>query len=122
MQNKQQNYNLVLWTAFFGLMVVSQAWAGGSVAERQPLLHDGGPGPCDPGLEGPDVVEGVDVGGHPVTPVGPRAYVPVPDQILVPLKNGARHRHAGEAPLVALDGKTLDPLLNPPPACPQGKR
>jgi hypothetical protein len=68
------------------------------------------------------MIAGVDVGGHPVVPAGPQAHVPVPDQILVPLKRGGRHRPTGEAPMVALDGRALDPLLNPLPACPPGKR
>jgi hypothetical protein len=125
MQNKQQNYNLMLLTAFFGVAVISEALAGGPIARpqpSQPMLRDGGSGPCDPGLDAPDMIAGVDVGGHPVPAAGMRAPVPIPDQILVPRKKDRRRGRAGDAPMVALDGRTLDPLLNPLPACPPGKR
>jgi hypothetical protein len=125
MQNKQQNNKLLVTWALFMLSASSMADAERAVARSdvpQPLLQNGGEGPCDPGLDGPDMVAGVDVGGHPVPPAGMQAPVPVPDQILVPLKNDRRRGRAGDAPIVALDGRALDPLLNPLPACPPGKR
>jgi len=125
MQNKQQNYVYRIIAVLFVLAGVPAIARAGAIARQnapEPLLHDGGPGACDPGLEGADLVNGVDVGGHPVAPAGPQARVPVPDQILVPLKNHRRHARSDEAPMVAFDGRALDPLLNPPPACLPGKR
>jgi hypothetical protein len=124
-QNKQQNYKYGLMVVLLVLSGVPAGAREGAIARpapEEPLLHDGGLGRCDPGLGGADVVSGVDVSGHPVAPAGPQARVPVPDQILVPLKSGGRGARSGEAPMVALDGKALDRLLNPPPACPPGKR
>lgn len=85
----------------------------------EPLLHDGGRGNCDPGLAGPDYVPGVDVNGNPVRPADlARRENPVPDSVLVPLAKRGRHGRSGEGPVVALDGRSLDPILNPLPACP----
>jgi hypothetical protein len=75
-------------------------------------------GPCDPRLDQPGYVGGADVAGNPVAPADlTAARQPVPDEILVPLGN---RRHAGrsdEGPVAGLDGKALDPILNPRPAC-----
>ena len=85
------------------------------------LLLDGGPtSPC---MAGPDYQAGVDVNGHPVVPADEQASrVPVPDQIAVPLHSGQRAVRRDrsvpgqtDAPYVALDGRRLDPLLNPKP-------
>ena len=72
-----------------------------------------------PALAGPDYVPGVDVAGNPVTPSDlARSKNPVPDQVFVPLAKKERHGRSGEGPVAVLDGRALDPILNPPPACP----
>jgi len=74
--------------------------------------------------QGADYVPGVDAEGRPVAraDIG-AAPVPVPDTVYVPLRGSGRGRGAagrgrGEPPYAAIDGKRLDPLLNPP-ACPR---
>lgn len=124
MQQAQQNYKIVHTLVLAILAIPVTAHAG--IASRgtpEPLLHDGTQGPCDPGLAGPDYVPGVDVNGNPVPPAdlaGRRN--PVPDAVLVPLAKQGRHGRSGEAPVVAIDGRTLDPILNPPPGCPARPR
>ena len=82
----------------------------------EPLLSGGKPGPCDPRLGQPDYVGGVDVSGNPVIPADvPAARVPVPGEVLIPLAKGRRRGPQG--PVAALDGRALDPLLNPAPGC-----
>jgi hypothetical protein len=125
MWNKQQNYSVWAAAVLFMLLSIPALARENAIVRQnagQPLLQDGGAGPCDPRLESPDLMNGVDVGGHRVAPAGSQARVPVPDQILVPLKNGGRRGRSGDAPMVALDGRALDPLLNPLPACPPGRR
>ncbi|MES2254790.1 MAG: hypothetical protein V4559_07080 [Pseudomonadota bacterium] len=123
MQQTQQNYNLVCGLVLAGWAVAAVAGAAhAGIAVRnapEPLLHDGVRGDCDPVLAGPDYVPGVDVNGNPVRPADlARATNPVPDQILVPLAKRGRHGRSGEGPVVAIDGRSLDPILNPLPACP----
>jgi hypothetical protein len=63
----------------------------------------------------------VDVAGYPVVPADvPAARTPVPEGVLVPLDKG--RRRGGQGPVAALDGKALDTLLNPAPACPPKAR
>jgi hypothetical protein len=92
-------------------------------APPQPSLQDAPTGPCDPGLDQPNYVAGVDVNGNPVVAAdAPAQRVPVPRAVMVPLKNrGGAHR-PGDAPYVELDGRSLDRLLNPPPGCQPRKR
>jgi hypothetical protein len=122
-QQAQQNYKKLLAAIVTGLVTVaamgSSADAGIAVREApEPLLHDDAKGPCDPQLQGPDFVPGVDVNGDPVRSADlARAASPVPAEILVPLRSRARSAHSGGTPVVALDGKALDPVLNPAPAC-----
>jgi hypothetical protein len=122
-QQTQQNYKgmavaaLTAWVALVG----PTAHAGIAVRDApEPLLHDGAKGPCDPQTSRPDFVAGVDVNGNPVAPADlARAKTPVPDGILVPLRNQGQGHNArsGENPVMALNGKTLDPILNSAPAC-----
>jgi hypothetical protein len=89
------------------------------IADRNrpdPLLDAPVNGPCEAALDQPDLVAGTDVEGHPVAPAD-LAHDPVPleGQIMVPLKP-ARGR-GGNSAYVAVDGKKLDPLLNPKPPC-----
>jgi hypothetical protein len=119
-QQTQQNYKikaiaaLTVWIVLAG----APAFAGIAVHDApEPLLHDGIKGPCDPQASRPDFVSGVDVNGNPVAPADlARAKTPVPDEVLVPLRN--QGHSSGGNPVIALSGKTLDPILNPAPACP----
>ncbi len=124
MQQTQQNYKIRAIVALAGLMVLvgSSAFAGIAVrGAPEPLLHDGVKGPCDPQTSRPDFVSGVDVNGNPVAPADlARAKTPVPDEILVPLRNQGRGHSSGGNPVMAMNGKTLDPILNSAPACPSG--
>ncbi len=89
----------------------------------EPLLQNDPTGPCDPGLDQPDYVPGVDVNGNPVVAADlPAPQVPVPNGVMVPLKGRGGSRRGGNAPYVELDGRTLDRLLNPPPGCQPKKR
>lgn len=90
-------------------------------ARPDPLLDGTPEGPCAGLMQGPDYAAGTDAQGRPVVPpdVGAPA-VALPDQIAVPLHAGeGRARHgrrnaAGGVPYVAIDGRRLDPLVNPP--------
>lgn len=127
-QQTQQYYKKTLAVACVGLVaaIVTAGSTGAGIATRgapQPILGGSATGPCDPRLDGPDYVPGVDVNGNPVAPADlATARNPVPDGALVPLKQRRRHARSGESPVVALDGRTLDPILNPDPACPPGRR
>ena len=101
-------------------MAESSAHAGIAVrGAPEPLLHDGVKGSCDPQRQSPGFVSGVDVNGNPVVPADlARAKNPVPAEILVPLRSGSPNGSPGETPVIAMDGKALDPILNPAPACP----
>ena len=80
-------------------------------------------GPCDPRLDRPGYVGGVDVAGNPVRPADlAAARQPVPDEILVPLGHRERAGRSSDGPMVGLDGKALEPILNPTPACPSKGR
>lgn len=87
-------------------------------SKPDPLL-DGGPTyPC---AESPDYAGGTDVHGRPVAAADEGAQpVPLPDAIAVPLHaQAARHGSrrpspvTGDSPYVSIDGKRLDPLINP---------
>ena len=105
------------------VLIGSSAFAGIAVhGAPDPLLHDGVRGPCDPQTGWPDFVAGVDVNGNPVAPADlAKAKTPVPDGILVPLRNQGQGRGPEGKPVIALNGKTLDPILNPAPACPSAR-
>ena len=119
---QQTQYYFAKLSALLVLLAAAPAAAGTMAKPHQPdPLLDGGPtSPC---MAGPDYQAGVDVNGHPVVPADEQASrVPVPDQIAVPLHSGQRAGRPGhsvpgqpDAPYVALDGRRLDPLLNPKP-------
>jgi len=123
-QQAQQNYKIAPWLAL--VIVVAAGQVQAQIATRgapEPLLHDSSAGPCDPGLAGSDYVPSVDVNGNPVPPAdlaGRRN--PVPDGVLVPLTKQGRHGRSDQGPVVALDGRALEPILNPPPGCPPARR
>jgi hypothetical protein len=124
-QQSQQNYKLRVIAAVAGWMALVGPPAFAGIAARdapEPLLHDGTRGPCDPQTGRADFVSGADVNGNPVAPADlPKAKTPVPDEILVPLRSGARNAGSGQAPAIAMSGKTLEPILNPAPACPPSR-
>ena len=102
---------------FLVLLLAAPAWAG-TIAKptpRDPLLDGGDTTACAAGV---DYAAGVDVNGKPVVPADAGARpVPVPDSIAVPLQGGRRagRGRSGEGAYVTLDGRKLDPLLNPKP-------
>jgi hypothetical protein len=122
-----QQYYRVPWVialiAFLAAMSVESSSFAGITGRSvpDPLLDGAVRGPCDPGLDGPVYVPDVDVTGKPVIQADvPAARQPVPAEVLVPLgKNG---RRSGQGPVASLDGKALDPILNPKSACPSGTR
>jgi hypothetical protein len=122
------------------LLAVSAAWAGdvtGSItrpSKPDPLL-DGGP--TDPCAARVDYADAVDVNGKAVAPADVEARpVPLPDSIAVPIgnrpgrnpgRNNTRSRQAnganpvtlgGDSTYIAIDGRKLEPLVNPPPCAP----
>ena len=136
MQHKQFNFvrHGTKATAVTLLLLGAQPVAAGTMAQSSgpdPLL-DGGPTvPCAAGV---DYAPGIDVNGNAVVPADVAGRpVPVPDAIAIPLR--ARPSQAagasgglatGNQPAnpqtqgskgayVALDGRKLEPLLNPPP-------
>jgi hypothetical protein len=113
------------------------AWpvlAGAISQPPDPLLDSG---PTDACAAGVDYAPGIDVSGNPVVPADVASRpVPLPDTIAIPIARnrsqatGPRPNPApgrrGGAPIpdnasirdsayVALDGRKLEPLLNPPP-------
>jgi hypothetical protein len=114
MQHTQQNYQNWLWAlalacALFLALATAFPVAAADATKPDPILSGTADGPCDPALAQPDFVPGTDVEGHQVASAdlenGP---IKVPGEILVPLKSGGA---------VFVDGKKLDPLLDPKPAC-----
>jgi hypothetical protein len=127
MQHKQ------LYCARLGALLTLALLAGGPAlaadmakpAKPDPLL-DGGP--TDPCAAGPVYAGGADVNGHPVAGADEGAMpIPVPEGIAVPLHAGqapAPSRRGfrpgppaqpGEQPYVMLDGRRIEPLVNPRP-------
>ncbi len=119
MQHAQGNYNRI---ALLVLLVVTLvftpkiAFSAGIAdpTKPDPILSGDADGPCDPALARPELTPGTDVEGHQVASAdletGP---LPLQGQVMVPLKGGNKNAPA----YVTVDGKKLDPLLNPKPAC-----
>ncbi len=111
MQHSQFNF---VWQGTNGLAVIMLliAFAPAYAAKPDPLLDSGPTVPCAAGM---DYSEGTDVNGNPVVPADIGAQpVPVPGTVMVPLPGNARGRGRNSA-YAALDGRKLDPLVNPPP-------
>ena len=102
------------------------------------LLNGAPPPPCQAGA---DYVAGQDAEGGAVAPADlTKAKVPAPDAAAVPLARGRQARNTSrrsrdfddpgdgappvgaDSPYVSLDGKMLDPLLNPAPCINQPGR
>lgn len=119
MQHSQFNVAkaVLIGLAAAGLFL-TPARAGRMVHDSRPdpLLNGGDSTPC---TQSPEYLAGQDATGKAVVPADVGAGpVPVPEAVMVPVPG--RHRAAGPggvpgAPYVALDGRKLDPLLNPPP-------
>jgi hypothetical protein len=146
-QHKQFNFiELGTKGAAFCLLLfaASAAWAGGATgsitqpSKPDPLL-DGGP--TDPCAARVDYADGVDANGKAVIPADADARpVPLPDSIAVPIGNnrgrpprqnlGRNNRQlrqanpanpvtlGGDSTYIAIDGRKLEPLVNPPPCAP----
>jgi hypothetical protein len=95
----------------------AQAATMAGPSKPDPLL-DGGPTTAC--AAGADYAAGTDVNGRAVVPADVESRkVPVPDEIAIPLAsagpNGRVRPTAGNSSYVSLDGKKLDPLVNPKP-------
>ena len=119
MQHTQENYRKAVASALLVVAVIfgAKTALSAGISDRgkpDPILSDPKDGPCDPALDQPDLTPGTDVEGHQVASANvENGPLPMQGQVLVPLK-GPR----GRAPsYVTVDGKKLDPLLNPKPAC-----
>jgi hypothetical protein len=125
-QHKQFNF---VWKGRKPTVVVLLLLAAPSVAgtivqpsRPDPLLDSGPTAPCAAGV---DYAPAIDANGNSVIPadvVGGR--VPLPDAVAIPMNgnrgnNHRRHHSAnsqsGDSSYISLDGKKLEPLLNPPP-------
>jgi hypothetical protein len=102
-----------------GLLLLGSSAVAGTITGRSdpdPLLDGGPTTPC---AAAADFTAGADVNGDPITAadIGAR-HVPMPDAIAVPLaRSGGRGRfgQGGESAYVTLDGRKLEPLVNPKP-------
>jgi len=116
-QQSQQYFKIIAGISLIVFLTGGAAAGAGIVrpSAPDPLLSGGRPGPCDPGLDQPDTVSGVDVNGNPVAQADlPAAKTAVPEEVLVPLDRKGRR---GAAPVAALDGQALNSLVNPAPGC-----
>ena len=120
MQQTQHYFKTVL----LSLLLAAPAWAG-TIARptpRDPLLDGGDTTACAAGV---DYAAGVDANGRQVVPADVGAgRVPVPEGLAVPLHGGGQGRRPGrgnaatpgsDGAYVSLDGRKLEPLLNPRP-------
>jgi hypothetical protein len=100
------------WRGTNGLAFIMAlvAFSPAFAANPDPLLNDGPTTSC---AAGPDYSGGADVNGNAVVPADVGAQrVPVPGTVAVPLHGNGNGR---DSAYVALDGKKLDKLVNPPP-------
>jgi hypothetical protein len=138
-QHKQFNFvrqGTKIAAVALSLLVVWPAFAGSIVqpTKPDPLLDSGPTAPCAVGV---DFAAGVDANGQPVVPPDVAAgRVPLPDTVAIPMGgNRAQATNPGrnfgpgrgrrpvasdnasnrDSTWVALDGRKLEPLLNPPP-------
>ena len=132
MHNKQFNF---VWRKSLAAVAVL-AWAGAPAlaatmappTKPDPQLDGGPTSACAAGV---DYAAGTDANGQTVVPADVAAgRVPLPDAIAIPLGNNrgnqTAHRGRSNAPngdsaYVSLDGKKLEPLLNPAPCIEPGR-
>jgi hypothetical protein len=131
--NKQFNF---MWrkTLAWAAMLLFCAGAPGLAApitqpsKPDPLLDGGPTSACAAGV---DYAAGTDANGQAVMPADVAAgRVPLPDAIAIPFGNnrgnqtarrGRSHGLNGDSAYVSLDGKKLEPLLNPAPCIDPGR-
>jgi hypothetical protein len=121
---QQTQFNFVQVGTLLLLLAAAPAWAAtmAGPAKPDPLLDGGPTAPC---AQQAEYAAGSDANGHLVPPAdigaGP---VPMPDTIAVPLHAGRQPQRrgrqagpavAGDSTYVSLDGRRLEPLVNPPP-------
>ncbi len=97
------------------LVIMALALIQPALAANPDPLLDGGPTtPCAAGV---DYSGGADVNGNLVVPADVGSpHVPLPGTVMVPLPGNAQGKGAGRnSAYVGLDGKKLDPLVNPKP-------
>jgi hypothetical protein len=116
---------LAVAALFFG--VPSWAATMAQPSKPDPLLDSGPTAPC---AAAADYAAGTDANGRPVVPADVAAgRVPLPDSVAIPLGNNragnrnagrGRYQHrpnsqtlGGDSTYVTLDGRKLEPLLNP---------
>ena len=109
MQHSQ--FNFVWYGTNFLVAAVALALAQPAFAAKpDPLLDDGPTTSCAAGV---GYSGGADVNGHPVAAADAGAqHIPVPGTVVVPLHGNGNGQDSAYA---SLDGKKLDPLVNPPP-------
>ena len=130
MQHKQFNFvRTATKVAFAALLVFAgHPLSAGTIVRPSgpdPLLDSGPTAPC---AADPEYAAGTDTNGNSVIPADVAARpVPIPDQIAIPLggrtapapqrgRQPANPETLGSAgTYITLDGKKLEPLLNPPP-------
>ena len=125
--NKQFNF---VWPKSLAAAAVL-AWGGApglaatmaQPSKPDPLLDGGPTSAC---AAGADYAAGTDANGQAVVPADVAAgRVPLPDAIAIPLGNNRdparRGRSNGDSAYVSLDGKKLEPLLNPAPCADPGR-
>lgn len=105
---------------FLGFAQASEAAGIVHPAPPDPLLDGVPDGPCAALMDGPAYAAGTDSQGHAVVPpdVG-TPPVAIPDQVMMPLHAGGGRSHGrgsatANGPYVAIDGRRLGPLVNPP--------
>lgn len=133
MHNKQFNFVwrlAPLLAAILFLAAVQPGLAGTITgpAKPDPLLDSGPTAPCAAAV---DYAAGTDANGQPVIPADVASgRVPLPDGIAIPLGNNRGNQRAGrgrsnamngDSAYVSLDGRKLEPLLNPPPCIDPGR-
>jgi hypothetical protein len=136
MQHTQFNYvwvrsgvSAAVLLILTSIPALSASMAGPS--KPDPLLDGGPPSACAAGV---DYAAGSDANGNKVVPADVDARpVPVPDEISIPVGGGAQSRpppirrgrrgqavadspiQGGGGAYVSLDGRRLEPLINPKP-------
>jgi hypothetical protein len=132
---QQKQFNYVWQKSLAGgilLVCVSAPVLAATMAVRPDPLLDGGPTVAC--AAGTDYAAGTDTNGQAVVPADVAAgRVPLPDAIAVPLARNrmtdrGHHQHrsnpqtlGGDSAYVSLDGKKLEPLLNPAPCAETGR-
>jgi hypothetical protein len=131
--NKQFNFirPLVALAVLAWVSAPGMAATMAGPSKPDPLLDGGPTAGC---AAGTDYAAGTDANGQAVVPADVAAgRVPLPDAVAIPLgsNRGQDREHyqhrpnpqtlGGDSTYVSLDGKKLEPLLNPPPCAETGR-